>query len=191
MPNGPLGVTFRPTDQMAQQGPMQAGREGGLQSAIQMLSLRYPRVYGSRTPVGDPAMLAGNAPRTSGINPNAAIFQALINAFAGSELGQPGANPWMPGPVAQQPGPAMSAFMPSTPRWTAGPVDRTPGFDWAMGSPTPPATSPSFTYDVIGNPPPGYFPTPNVTAAPGPEPDPGQSGRRGFLGRDGTRLNRL
>src|SRR5438105_1080967 len=77
-----LGVTFRPSDQQAQQGPMQAGKEG-TQGTIQMLSLRYPKVSGAASPVGDPSLLAGNTPRVSGFNPNAAIFRALIQALSG------------------------------------------------------------------------------------------------------------
>lgn len=153
---GPLGVSFLPSDQQAQQGPQQAGREGGLQSAIQLLSLRYPRVYGSRTPVGDPALLAGNTPRASGIDPNAAIFQALINAFAGSNLGggpEETAGQWSAGPVDRAP------LGGSPGGWSAGPVDRSPyagdvpQSPWWTGQPQPPTTAPAFTYTPPTSPP--------------------------------------
>jgi hypothetical protein len=78
-----LGITFKPSEQQGGMGTKQAAKEGGAQSAIQMLSLRYPKVSGAKSITGDPSLLAGNgAPRVSGFNPNAAILQAMIHAFS-------------------------------------------------------------------------------------------------------------
>lgn len=77
-----LGIRFKPDEQQAQMGP-QRGRREGLQQAIRLISLRYPKVLGAASPVGDPTLLAGlGAPRISGFNPDAAILRALISAFA-------------------------------------------------------------------------------------------------------------
>lgn len=76
------GVTFKPSEEQAAMGKRRAGREG-LQQAIQLLSLRYPKVMGAASPVGDPSLLAGNGPRIGGgFNPDAAILQAMIRALS-------------------------------------------------------------------------------------------------------------
>lgn len=84
---GPIGISFKPSEQQSALGPRQAGKEG-LQQAIQLLSFRYPnpRVSGSRSIVGDPNLLGGPSTptRVGGFNPNAAMLQALIQAFSGS-----------------------------------------------------------------------------------------------------------
>lgn len=82
---GQVGITFKPTEQQSLLGPKQGGKEG-LQQAIQLLSFRYPnpRVSGSQSIVGDPRLLGSpSTPRVGGFNPNAAILQALIQAFSG------------------------------------------------------------------------------------------------------------
>lgn len=104
-----LGITFKPTEQSGQMGPGQAAKEGGLQQAIQLLSLRYPKVGGARSPVGSPSLLAGGAsaaPRMTGFNPNAAIFQALIKAYSEGQGGQGMSQPMQSHPLAG----AASAF---------------------------------------------------------------------------------
>lgn len=131
--DGQLGITFKPDEQQAMMGRRNAGREG-LQQAIQMLSLRYPKVLGASSPVGDPSLLAGRSPRISGFNPDAAILQAMIRALSGG-------------------GPAAMAQPLGSPRGTT-PQSRSGG-SRSVSTPSR-LPAPSFTpgIDTYGTPPP-------------------------------------
>jgi hypothetical protein len=132
---GQLGIRFKPDEQQAAMGKRQGSKEG-VQRAIQMLSLRYPKFSNSNSPVGDPALLAGNgAPRLSGFNPDAAILQAMIRALSGG-----GAS--VSAPIGSPLAPTPQGRMGSAPRTVA--------------KPTRAQTAPSFTpgVDTYGVPPP-------------------------------------
>lgn len=127
-----LGVRFKPTEEQSLMGRQQGAREG-LQQAIQMLSLRYPKVMGASSPVGDPSLLAGNgAPRMSGFNPDSAILQALIRALsgAGGMVSQPMGSPMGNTPGSRMGGPSRSMRVPNrsqqAPSFTPG-IDPTSG----------------------------------------------------------------
>lgn len=97
MANGPIGISFLPSQDNQQQGMQRGQMEGDLGEAMKILSLRMPRVVGpgaisplaglSSDQAGS-GSLSPFAPRTAGgesggFNPNAALFQALVSAMLG------------------------------------------------------------------------------------------------------------
>lgn len=102
MADQPIGVSFIPSAQNQAQGPENLRASGGvgpggadLAQAYKILSLRLPTVVGASAPAS-PSLL--NSPGASGLgslpngmNPYAAVFQALLKAMSGSEMnGLPG-----------------------------------------------------------------------------------------------------
>jgi hypothetical protein len=100
--NQPIGISFLPSQENADQGAQRGNMEGDLGQALKILSLRLPRVLGARaiTPgsnLGTPGQSGTSQGALSGIlnssgtggesgayNPNAALFQALIAAMMGN-----------------------------------------------------------------------------------------------------------
>jgi len=105
------GVSFAPTQENAQQGPLNAQIDG-LPAAIKILALRFPRVLGAQS-VASPDLL--NAPGAQGIDPIAsAVLATMARAIAthamGSPMGAPTQNAGLPGGTA---GPALGPVTPS------------------------------------------------------------------------------
>jgi len=134
---GQLGIRFKPDAKQALMGKQQGSREG-LQRAIQLISLRYPRVIGAQSPVGDRSLLAGEgAPRPAGFNPNAAIMQAMIQALASGHTPpsvlptRPGAapRPRSQGAAVQRQGRRRDPSRPSTGLTNIPSPSFTPGID--------------------------------------------------------------
>lgn len=97
MANGPIGISFLPSQENQAAGLKQGQMEGDLGEAFKILSLRLPRVVGAKAPTpganlgGDGA--SGLSGLSSGIdgggfNPNAAMFEALIKAMLQGGGGQ-------------------------------------------------------------------------------------------------------
>ena len=90
MANGPIGISFLPSQENQSTGLKQGQMEGDLGEAFKILSLRLPRVVGARAPTpggnlsgagtSDLSGLSSGA-EGSGFNPNAALFEALIKAM--------------------------------------------------------------------------------------------------------------
>jgi hypothetical protein len=107
------GVSFAPTQENAQQGPLNAQIDG-LPAAIKILALRFPRILGAN-PVAPPDLL--NAPGAQGIDPVAsAVLATMARAIATHNMNVPGgtAGPAL-GPVAAPPFPSPSPLPGSFP----------------------------------------------------------------------------
>lgn len=160
MANGPIGISFLPSQENAEQGMQRGAMEGDLGEAFKILSLRMPRVLGARAPTarenltspgaGGLSAVAGQMAGASrdghggGFNPNAALFEALIAAMLGGDtmgkrgfvdVGRPNINmlgEGAPTPGELNPGGEDDAMYPFPP----GPP-RTPGAGQplAQGSP--------------------------------------------------------
>lgn len=160
MANGPIGISFLPSQENAEQGMQRGAMEGDLGEAFKILSLRMPRVLGARAPTarenltspgaGGLSAVAGQMAGASrdgqggGFNPNAALFEALIAAMMGGgsmgkqgsvDVGSPNFN------FLGEGGPAPGTFNPGgeeegTYPFPPGPA-RTPGngVPLAQGSP--------------------------------------------------------
>lgn len=107
--SSPIGITFLPSEENAQMGPKRGNLEGDLGEAFKILSLRLPRVQGSRTisphVQSGPGMAQG---MPGGFNPQAAIFEAILKSMTG------GGPLNRPGPVASAPmGPIGVGITPS------------------------------------------------------------------------------
>ena len=81
MPN-PIGISFMPTAQAQEAGPSNAAANTDLAQAFKILSLRLPRILGpgAISPLGNAP--GSSAPAFSGLNPYAAVFQALLQSLA-------------------------------------------------------------------------------------------------------------
>src|SRR5690349_10818030 len=81
------GVTFAPSQENAQQGPLNAQIDG-LPAAIKILALRIPRVVGAKAPVASSLL---NAPGAQGIDPIAsAVLATMARAIATHAMTLPG-----------------------------------------------------------------------------------------------------
>ena len=111
----PIGITFMPSADNAALGPEQGGLNGpgqDLSQAFKILSLRLPRVLGAGA-ISAPRLLnSPGAAGVSGLNPHAAVFEALLRALVGggapSGFGGPDA-PFAASPPGYPPGPGPSA----------------------------------------------------------------------------------
>jgi hypothetical protein len=88
----PIGITFMPSQDNQDQGGRNMGLDGpggaDLSQAIKILSLRLPRVQGAQA-IAPASLLNGQgAGNTGGLNPHAAVFEALLRAILGA--GGPG-----------------------------------------------------------------------------------------------------
>ena len=90
MANGPIGISFLPSQENQSTGLKQGQMEGDLGEAFKILSLRLPRVVGARAPTPGGNLSGAGASGLSGLssgaegggfNPNAALFEALIKAM--------------------------------------------------------------------------------------------------------------
>lgn len=90
MANGPIGISFLPSQENQATGLKQGQMEGDLGEAFKILSLRLPRVVGAKapTPGGNLSGMGASGlsglssgAEGSGFNPNAALFEALIKAM--------------------------------------------------------------------------------------------------------------
>jgi hypothetical protein len=147
MANQPIGVTFMPSADNQQQGPQQGalnGPGGDLSEAFRILGLRLPRVLGPGA-ISSPRLL--NGPGASafggGVNPSAAVFEALLKAMTG------GGSPMGSSYGGSVPG------SPSMPGVSSGPY---PG--------SPVSRDPTRLTPGAGRPDPGGGPIDNAPAAP-------------------------
>lgn len=91
MPN-PLGISFIPNDDNAQQGPRRGQLEGSggsdLATAFKILNLHLPRFFGSKS-IAPQSLLngQGSAGIGGGFNPQSAVFEALLHAIGGGSSG--------------------------------------------------------------------------------------------------------
>ena len=156
---GPLGITFLPSADQADQGLRQGGREGDLSQVFRLLSLnlRRPKVFGARA-ISPDALL--NAPGAAGLtggpgggmNPYAAVFEALLRAGGfggdlGGEMGGSGAPPVRAGAPRITPGLAP----PSPP----GSPDEDVLYDPGVGLTPWPTAPPDRSQPSLGDRPPG------------------------------------
>jgi hypothetical protein len=139
----PVGITFMPGADAQARGPQNLADTGAggqdLADAFKILSLRLPQTVGPRS-LASQRLLTPRTGDTGGLNPHAAVFEALLRATLGG-------------------GPA-----PTLPTVTRGPFQVLPSA--RTGNPTPlPPPSPSLMV-----PPPVIPTTPNVTPGIGSGP---------------------
>src|SRR5690348_14558580 len=105
------GVSFAPTQENAQQGPLNAQIDG-LPAAIKILALRFPRILGANS-VAPPDLL--NAPGAQGMDPIAsAVLATMARAIAAHSMGAPTQTAGVPGGTAGPPlGPVGAPPFPS------------------------------------------------------------------------------
>jgi hypothetical protein len=88
----PIGITFMPSQDNQDQGGRNMGLDGpggaDLSQAIKILSLRLPRVQGAQALAPASLLNGQGAGNTGGLNPHAAVFEALLRAILGA--GGPG-----------------------------------------------------------------------------------------------------
>lgn len=138
MATNPIGITFLPSDENQALGPQRGQMEGDLGQAFKILSLRLPRIQGAHA-IAPPDLL--NAPGASGqpggMNPQAAIFDALLKAMQGQGGG--GMGPMATTPIGIPQAPAPPRVIAGGGVNSPGPsVDRTQPGDGnrGMGAPT-------------------------------------------------------
>lgn len=108
------GVSFAPTNENSQQGPMN-GQIDGLPAAIKILALRFPKFFGASSPA--PQELQ-QAPGAQGIDPIAsAVLASMAKALGSHSMGLPGASMGLPGGTAgpNPPGSQMPGRPPRDP----------------------------------------------------------------------------
>ena len=81
----PIGITYLPTDENT---PQSRGQPSDLGQALEILSLRLPRVRGAR-PISPQVYGQGAGGSGSAWNPYAAIIEAMLTAMQGGQPGQP------------------------------------------------------------------------------------------------------
>jgi hypothetical protein len=147
----PVGITFMPGQDAQALGPQNMGANGpggDLSQAFKILSLRLPRVLGAGA-LSSPRLLNSPGASGSGMNPHAAVFEALLRALVGG--GSPGG---FPGGTAAGPEPT-----PYSPPYSTQPVPVPRGPD--MGQPPAAPAPPQFR-----DPYQDYYQTPSVPFAP-------------------------
>lgn len=109
MATNPIGISFLPSEENQALGPKRGQMEGDLGQAFKILSLRLPRIQGAHA-IAPPDLLnaPGAAGMGGGVNPQAAIFEALLKAMAGG--GQAG--PMSSTPIGQPTSPAPPKVIP-------------------------------------------------------------------------------
>lgn len=114
----PIGINFLPSDEQAANGPRQGNMEGDLGAAYKILSLQLPR----RPSIGGIAPQAlldapGSQGLPSGMNPLAAVFEALLRGLRPPQGGQPGGSPGAPPMAIPRPvvRPGGDPILPSQP----------------------------------------------------------------------------
>lgn len=109
MTSSPLGVSFAPTTENAQQNAQRPPEL--LPQAIQILSLRLPRVLGAQAPSSD-ALLRGGG----GGQENSSVVSAVVQSVLQSVLGS------TPPPAPSAPG-AAAGGIPSSPSALSAPTE--------------------------------------------------------------------
>ncbi len=189
----PIGISFMPNADNQALGPQQGalnGPGGDLSQAFKILSLRLPRVLGAGA-LAPPGLLRspGAAGAPGGLNPHAAVFEALLKALVGG--GSPGGFPGgtasdAPGPMGPPPmgGPISPLPLPRSPQI---PQFTNPYQD-VYQTPTAPFAQPGGPKITIGqNEPPNAATLPGGTATGTPLGDgrpeqyPDGRTRRGFI----------
>jgi hypothetical protein len=100
----PLGITFLPSSEGGESGPSR-GTNNDLGQAFEILSLRMPRVVGSKA-IAPQSLLdsPGAAGVPGGFNPYAAVIQAMLAGMRGGGMsGSAGGPGPMPPPPMPQP----------------------------------------------------------------------------------------
>lgn len=127
MATNAIGVSFLPSEDQQIMAPQPSAPAGDLGQAFKILSLRLPRVQGAPgiTPPSN-LQAPGSSGLGGGVNPHAAIFEAMIKAMLGGQAPMSGAMgaPSQPGPPHITPGGTVGAQFTGLPAAT----------------PTPPAT---------------------------------------------------
>lgn len=101
MADNPIGISFIPTAQNQAQGPNNLRNEGGIGSggtdlaqAYKILSLRLPTVVGAQSPVPQALLTSpGASALPNGMNPQAALFAALLKSMLGVQAPPPASSP--------------------------------------------------------------------------------------------------
>lgn len=123
----PIGITFMPSQDNQDQGGRNMGLDGpggaDLSQAIKILSLRLPRVQGAQALAPASLLNGQGAGNTGGLNPHAAVFEALLRAILGG--GQP--PDLSPGGGAMNP--PGNIYRPGVPGGSVGGGNRTPAPD--------------------------------------------------------------
>lgn len=166
-----FGITFSPTSAQQQDDELRQGSP--LQQAIQFLSLRMPRILGSR-PIA-PELLLHSQGGGGGMQPNAVVQSILAQILGRAGMGGMGAMGGGAPNAAMMGGGARNAIMgavqgfaPSgqapTPRVIPG-IQGDPGAGGMPAPPTPPPSAPS-AWDHIPMPGAGPQPPPQPQAQP-------------------------
>ncbi len=121
MPDNMMGISFAPT---AENRLTQASG-GPLQEAIQLLSLRLPKMVGARSPIPQGLLASGAGPSLGNSVVQSILAQILGQAGGGPMGGQPQGSPqspWGGGPVSKVPitqrQPLQWPTSTPRPRWT-------------------------------------------------------------------------
>jgi hypothetical protein len=154
MPN-PIGISFLPSADAAEQGPRQGNMEGDLGQALQILSLRLPRILGAHSISPPGLMNAQGAAGAGGFNPMQAVIQALLAAGGGGGGQGMGGGAQGPMGIGGQLGPTA----PPPPRIIPGGGDVPIGPEQPVAPPRLPGFSPNPPLDRTmpgsGSRPPG------------------------------------
>lgn len=142
MATNPIGITFLPSDENQALGPKRGQMEGDLGQAFKILSLRLrpPDVQGVHAIAPPDLLHSAGAAGMGGMNPHAAIFDALLKAMSGgggmtpmssTPIGAPHAPPPRVIPGAGFNGPINDRTMPGEgnrgsgdPTFSGGPITR-------------------------------------------------------------------